>query len=114
MSFAVTRSKHPASELHASARVLSGGSIYVSDYPGQHDFDVRSASTSALLFCKMLVCLTCCCASCRHFAGCVAGPGSWCCRCLFRLWSFEHPVPSPSRTTYERQAANAELGLRRC
>jgi len=33
-------SKHSASELHASARVLSGGSIYVSDYPGQHDFDI--------------------------------------------------------------------------
>ncbi len=31
------RSKHPAAELHASARVLSGGSIYVSDAPGQHD-----------------------------------------------------------------------------
>ena len=34
------RSKHSASELHAMARVLSGGSIYVSDYPGQHDFDI--------------------------------------------------------------------------
>ena len=31
------RSKHPAAELHAAARVLSGGSIYVSDAPGQHD-----------------------------------------------------------------------------
>ena len=33
-------SKHPAAELHAAARVLSGGSIYVSDTPGQHDFDL--------------------------------------------------------------------------
>jgi raffinose synthase len=36
-----TCSKHPAAVLHAMARVLSGGSIYVSDYPGQHDFEVR-------------------------------------------------------------------------
>jgi raffinose synthase len=33
-------SKHPAAVLHAAARVLSGGSIYVSDYPGQHDFEL--------------------------------------------------------------------------
>jgi len=77
VSFAVTRSKHPASELHASARVLSGGSIYVSDYPGQHDFDVRPASTSALLFCKMLVCLMLLCLL-QAFRRCIAGPGSWC------------------------------------
>ena len=31
------RSKHPAAELHAAARVLSGGSVYVSDAPGQHN-----------------------------------------------------------------------------
>lgn len=33
-------SNHPASELHATARALSGGSIYVSDSPGQHDLAV--------------------------------------------------------------------------
>lgn len=33
-------SQHPAAQLHATARVLSGGSIYVSDYPGKHDFDI--------------------------------------------------------------------------
>ena len=33
-------SKHPAALLHASARVLSGGPIYVSDKPGQHNFDL--------------------------------------------------------------------------
>ena len=34
------RSKHPAAELHAAARVVSGGPLYVSDYPGAHDFDL--------------------------------------------------------------------------
>ena len=33
-------SKHPAAELHATARAVSGGAVYVSDYPGQHGFDV--------------------------------------------------------------------------
>ena len=33
-------SKHPAALLHASARVLSGGPIYVSDKPGRHNFDL--------------------------------------------------------------------------
>lgn len=36
----VLRSKHPAAELHSIARVLSGGGLYVSDAPGQHDFDL--------------------------------------------------------------------------
>lgn len=31
-------SKHPAALLHATARVVSGGGIYVSDKPGAHDF----------------------------------------------------------------------------
>lgn len=33
-------SRHPAAILHASARALSGGAVYVSDYPGKHNFDV--------------------------------------------------------------------------
>lgn len=33
-------SKHPAAEIHACARAVSGGAVYVSDYPGQHNFDV--------------------------------------------------------------------------
>ncbi|KAK9820373.1 hypothetical protein WJX72_009606 [[Myrmecia] bisecta] len=33
-------SKHHAAELHATARVVSGGPLYVSDYPGEHDFDL--------------------------------------------------------------------------
>ncbi len=36
-SCATLCSKHPAAELHAAARVLSGGGVYVSDAPGQHD-----------------------------------------------------------------------------
>lgn len=33
-------SKHPAALLHASARVVSGSGIYVSDKPDAHDFDL--------------------------------------------------------------------------
>jgi hypothetical protein len=29
-----------AARLHAAARAVSGGAIYVSDKPGQHDFDL--------------------------------------------------------------------------
>lgn len=31
---------HEAADLHAAARVVSGGAIYISDKPGQHNFDV--------------------------------------------------------------------------
>ena len=31
-------SKHPAALLHATARAVSGGAVYVSDKPKQHDF----------------------------------------------------------------------------
>ncbi len=33
-------SKHPAALLHATARVVSGSGIYVSDKPGAHDLDL--------------------------------------------------------------------------
>lgn len=33
-------SLHPAGEYHASARAISGGPIYVSDAPGNHNFDL--------------------------------------------------------------------------
>ncbi|KAL7097060.1 hypothetical protein ACP275_10G119100 [Erythranthe tilingii] len=33
-------SVHPAAEYHGSARALSGGSVYVSDKPGKHNFDL--------------------------------------------------------------------------
>ena len=33
-------SKHPAAGLHAAARAVSGAAVYVSDKPGQHDFDI--------------------------------------------------------------------------
>lgn len=33
-------SKHPAALLHATARVVSGGGVYVSDKPGAHDFEL--------------------------------------------------------------------------
>jgi len=33
-------SRHPAARLHAAARVVSGGPVYVSDRPGAHDFDL--------------------------------------------------------------------------
>eukprot|EP00798_Chlamydomonas_sp_ICE-L_P015606 gene15606-21711_t len=33
-------SKHPAAQLHAMARAVSGGAVYVSDKPGQHDFEL--------------------------------------------------------------------------
>ncbi len=33
-------SKHPAAFLHATARAISGGPIYVSDKPNHHDFDL--------------------------------------------------------------------------
>ena len=32
------QSKHPAAKAHAAARAVSGAAVYVSDYPGQHDF----------------------------------------------------------------------------
>jgi len=31
-------SKHPAARLHAMARAVSGGAVYVSDKPGEHDY----------------------------------------------------------------------------
>ncbi|GAB4818384.1 hypothetical protein N2152v2_005430 [Parachlorella kessleri] len=34
------QSKHPAAALHAAARVISGGPMYVSDRPRRHDFDL--------------------------------------------------------------------------
>ena len=33
-------SRHPAALLHATARAVSGGPVYVSDKPGHHDFDL--------------------------------------------------------------------------
>ena len=33
-------SKHPAALLHATARIVSGGGVYVSDKPGAHDFEL--------------------------------------------------------------------------
>ena len=33
-------SKHPAAMLHATARVVSGSGVYVSDKPGAHDFEL--------------------------------------------------------------------------
>ncbi|KAL2338410.1 hypothetical protein Fmac_012856 [Flemingia macrophylla] len=33
-------SLHPAAEYHASARAISGGPLYVSDAPGNHDFEL--------------------------------------------------------------------------
>ncbi|GFR50303.1 hypothetical protein Agub_g12493, partial [Astrephomene gubernaculifera] len=33
-------SKHPAARLHAVARAVSGGPVYVSDKPGDHDFSL--------------------------------------------------------------------------
>lgn len=33
-------SKHPAALLHATARAISGGAVYVSDKPGHHDFSL--------------------------------------------------------------------------
>ncbi|BDA43643.1 probable galactinol-sucrose galactosyltransferase 2 [Coccomyxa sp. Obi] len=33
-------SQHPAALMHARARVVSGGPVYVSDRPGAHDFDL--------------------------------------------------------------------------
>ncbi|KAL5986681.1 putative galactinol--sucrose galactosyltransferase 2 [Asimina triloba] len=33
-------SLHPAAEYHAAARAVGGGAIYVSDKPGNHDFDL--------------------------------------------------------------------------
>jgi raffinose synthase len=32
------QSSHPAAGFHAAARAISGGPVYVSDKPGQHDF----------------------------------------------------------------------------
>eukprot|EP00882_Tetradesmus_deserticola_P029817 GHRQ01033432.1.p1 GENE.GHRQ01033432.1~~GHRQ01033432.1.p1 ORF type:complete len:290 (+),score=96.95 GHRQ01033432.1:669-1538(+) len=34
------QSAHPAGVLHGMARAVSGGAVYVSDKPGQHDFDL--------------------------------------------------------------------------
>lgn len=36
----VVCSHHPAAQLHAAARAVSGASVYVSDYPGKHDFSI--------------------------------------------------------------------------
>ncbi|CAJ1372149.1 unnamed protein product [Effrenium voratum] len=33
-------SKHPSGEMHAAVRAISGGPIYVSDRPGEHDFEL--------------------------------------------------------------------------
>ncbi|KAL2534843.1 putative galactinol--sucrose galactosyltransferase 6 [Abeliophyllum distichum] len=33
-------SLHPAAEYHGSARAISGGTVYVSDAPGKHNFDL--------------------------------------------------------------------------
>eukprot|EP00890_Picochlorum_soloecismus_P006142 jgi/Picsp_1/6529/NSC_03872-R1_raffinose synthase len=38
--FDMFQSNHPMSETHAIARAVSGGPIYVSDAPGNHDFEV--------------------------------------------------------------------------
>lgn len=35
-----TPHRHPAAHLHATARAISGGAVYVSDTPGAHDFDL--------------------------------------------------------------------------
>jgi len=34
------QSSHPTAQMHAAARSISGGPVYVSDKPGQHDFSV--------------------------------------------------------------------------
>ena len=34
------QSQHPAGLLHATARAISGGPLYVSDGPGKHDFSL--------------------------------------------------------------------------
>lgn len=34
------QSAHPAAVLHGMARAVSGGAVYVSDKPGQHDFEL--------------------------------------------------------------------------
>eukprot|EP00193_Tetraselmis_chui_P000478 CAMPEP_0177763786 /NCGR_PEP_ID=MMETSP0491_2-20121128/7051_1 /TAXON_ID=63592 /ORGANISM="Tetraselmis chuii, Strain PLY429" /LENGTH=1004 /DNA_ID=CAMNT_0019279905 /DNA_START=153 /DNA_END=3167 /DNA_ORIENTATION=- len=34
------QSEHPANLLHAAARAVSGGAVYVSDKPGKHNFDL--------------------------------------------------------------------------
>lgn len=34
------QSKHPVAHMHACARAVSGGAVYVSDKVGRHDFDV--------------------------------------------------------------------------
>ncbi|KFM27125.1 putative galactinol-sucrose galactosyltransferase 2 [Auxenochlorella protothecoides] len=38
--FDMFHSRHPAALMHATARVVSGGPVYVSDRPGAHDFDL--------------------------------------------------------------------------
>jgi raffinose synthase len=38
--FDMFQSNHPMSETHAIARAVSGGPIYVSDAPGNHDFEI--------------------------------------------------------------------------
>lgn len=35
-------SKHPRALMHGTARMISGGAVYVSDKPGQHDFELLS------------------------------------------------------------------------
>eukprot|EP00210_Caulerpa_lentillifera_P006619 g6324.t1 len=34
------QTKHKAAELHAAARAVSGGAVYISDKPGNHDFSI--------------------------------------------------------------------------
>lgn len=38
--FDMFQSRHPAAEIHAAARAVSGGPVYVSDAPGSHGFDL--------------------------------------------------------------------------
>jgi len=34
------QTKHRAADLHAAARAVSGGAVYISDKPGEHDFEI--------------------------------------------------------------------------
>eukprot|EP00971_Amphidinium_carterae_P123253 2440438-Amphidinium_carterae.1 len=47
-------SRHPSGAMHAAARAISGGPVYVSDPPGQHDFSLLKQLATAdgeLLLC---------------------------------------------------------------
>lgn len=49
-------SKHPAARLHASARAISGAGVYVSDKPGEHDFELLKSLVlpdGSVLRCRM-------------------------------------------------------------